>query len=60
MLLKLDPPRCRDHPQAPAFGVYEIGISFANVDITKEPIPVVPTIHQPDGRHPDQHQRPRS
>jgi succinate dehydrogenase / fumarate reductase flavoprotein subunit len=25
--------------------VYEIGINFANVDITKEPIPVVPTIH---------------
>ncbi len=25
--------------------VYEIGINFANVDITKEPIPVIPTIH---------------
>jgi len=25
--------------------VYEIGVNFANVDITKEPIPVVPTIH---------------
>lgn len=25
--------------------VYEIGINFANVDVTKEPIPVVPTIH---------------
>jgi len=25
--------------------VYEIGHNFANVDITKEPIPVVPTIH---------------
>ncbi|GIX25851.1 MULTISPECIES: succinate dehydrogenase flavoprotein subunit [Caldimonas] len=25
--------------------VYEIGLNFANVDITKEPIPVVPTIH---------------
>lgn len=25
--------------------VYEIGKNFANVDITKEPIPVVPTIH---------------
>ncbi|MBX9816671.1 MAG: FAD-binding protein, partial [Burkholderiaceae bacterium] len=24
---------------------YEIGVNFANVDITKEPIPVVPTIH---------------
>ena len=25
--------------------VYEIGHNFANVDVTKEPIPVVPTIH---------------
>ena len=25
--------------------IYEIGHNFANVDITKEPIPVVPTIH---------------
>ncbi|MDI9336181.1 MAG: succinate dehydrogenase flavoprotein subunit [Gammaproteobacteria bacterium] len=25
--------------------VYEIGLNFANVDVTKEPIPVVPTIH---------------
>ena len=25
--------------------VYEIGINFANVDVTKEPIPVVPSIH---------------
>ena len=25
--------------------MYEIGVNFANVDITKEPIPVVPTIH---------------
>ena len=25
--------------------VFEIGLNFANVDITKEPIPVVPTIH---------------
>lgn len=25
--------------------VYEIGRKFANVDITKEPIPVIPTIH---------------
>ena len=25
--------------------VYEIGVNFANVDITKEAIPVVPTIH---------------
>jgi succinate dehydrogenase / fumarate reductase flavoprotein subunit len=25
--------------------VFEIGMNFANVDVTKEPIPVVPTIH---------------
>ncbi len=25
--------------------VYEIGLNFANVDVTREPIPVVPTIH---------------
>ena len=25
--------------------MYEIGVNFANVDITREPIPVVPTIH---------------
>jgi len=25
--------------------VFEIGHNFANVDITKEPIPVIPTIH---------------
>ncbi len=25
--------------------VHEIGLNFANVDVTKEPIPVVPTIH---------------
>jgi len=25
--------------------VHEIGINFANVDVTREPIPVVPTIH---------------
>jgi succinate dehydrogenase / fumarate reductase flavoprotein subunit len=25
--------------------VYEIGVNFANVDVTREPIPVVPTIH---------------
>ena len=31
------------HKRLPS--VYEIGINFANVDITKEPIPVVPTIH---------------
>ena len=31
------------HKRLPS--VFEIGINFANVDITKEPIPVVPTIH---------------
>ena len=31
------------HKRLPS--VYEIGINFANVDITREPIPVVPTIH---------------
>jgi succinate dehydrogenase / fumarate reductase, flavoprotein subunit len=31
------------HKRLPS--VYEIGVNFANVDITKEPIPVVPTIH---------------
>ncbi len=31
------------HKRLPS--VYEIGINFANVDCTKEPIPVVPTIH---------------
>jgi len=31
------------HKRLPS--VYEIGINFANVDITKEAIPVVPTIH---------------
>lgn len=31
------------HQRLPS--VYEIGMNFANVDITKEPIPVVPTIH---------------
>lgn len=31
------------HKRLPS--VYEIGINFANVDITKEDIPVVPTIH---------------
>jgi succinate dehydrogenase / fumarate reductase flavoprotein subunit len=31
------------HKRLPS--VYEIGINFANVDVTKEPIPVVPTIH---------------
>ena len=31
------------HKRLPS--VYEIGVNFANVDITKEMIPVVPTIH---------------
>ena len=31
------------HKRLPS--VFEIGINFANVDVTKEPIPVVPTIH---------------
>ena len=31
------------HKRLPS--VYEIGINFANTDVTKEPIPVVPTIH---------------
>jgi succinate dehydrogenase / fumarate reductase flavoprotein subunit len=31
------------HKRLPS--VYEIGINFANVDVTKHPIPVVPTIH---------------
>src|SRR4029079_10915281 len=31
------------HKRLPS--VYEIGVNFANVDITKEPIPVVPTIN---------------
>ena len=40
-----DAPGRRDHHEAPAQSVFEIGHNFANVDITKEPIPVVPTIH---------------
>jgi succinate dehydrogenase / fumarate reductase, flavoprotein subunit len=31
------------HKRLPS--VYEIGLNFANVDVTREPIPVVPTIH---------------
>ncbi len=31
------------HKRLPS--VYEIGLNFANVDITRDPIPVVPTIH---------------
>ena len=37
------PGRDTIHKRLPS--VYEIGVNFANVDITKEPIPVVPTIH---------------
>ena len=31
------------HKRLPS--VFEIGVNFANVDVTREPIPVVPTIH---------------
>jgi succinate dehydrogenase / fumarate reductase, flavoprotein subunit len=31
------------HKRLPS--VYEIGVNFANVDVTRHPIPVVPTIH---------------
>ena len=44
ILLKLDHLGAETiHKRLPS--VYEIGVNFANVDITKEPIPVVPTIH---------------
>ena len=44
VLLKLDHLGSETiHKRLPS--VYEIGINFANVDITREPIPVVPTIH---------------
>jgi succinate dehydrogenase / fumarate reductase flavoprotein subunit len=44
ILLKLDHLGAETiHKRLPS--VYEIGHNFANVDITKEPIPVVPTIH---------------
>ncbi len=44
VLLKLDHLGSETiHKRLPS--VYEIGVNFANVDITKEPIPVVPTIH---------------
>jgi succinate dehydrogenase/fumarate reductase flavoprotein subunit len=44
MLLKLDHLGADTiHKRLPS--VYEIGVNFANVDITREPIPVVPTIH---------------
>jgi succinate dehydrogenase / fumarate reductase flavoprotein subunit len=39
-----DAPGRRHHHEALP-SVFEIGHNFANVDITKEPIPVVPTIH---------------
>ena len=44
VLLKLDHLGAETiHKRLPS--VYEIGINFANVDITRDPIPVVPTIH---------------
>ncbi|MEP6791497.1 MAG: FAD-binding protein, partial [Ramlibacter sp.] len=44
VLLKLDHLGAETiHKRLPS--VYEIGMNFANVDITREPIPVVPTIH---------------
>ncbi len=44
VLLKLDHLGAETiHKRLPS--VFEIGRNFANVDITKEPIPVVPTIH---------------
>jgi succinate dehydrogenase / fumarate reductase flavoprotein subunit len=42
--MKLDHIGAEDiHKRLPS--VYEIGVNFANVDVTREPIPVVPTIH---------------
>jgi len=44
ILLKLDHLGAETiHKRLPS--VYEIGVNFANVDITREPIPVVPTNH---------------
>jgi succinate dehydrogenase / fumarate reductase flavoprotein subunit len=44
VLLKLDHLGAETiHKRLPS--VYEIGVNFANVDVTKEAIPVVPTIH---------------
>ncbi|MCW5221034.1 succinate dehydrogenase flavoprotein subunit [Verminephrobacter aporrectodeae] len=44
VLLKLDHLGAKEiHKRLPS--VYEIGVNFANVDVTREPIPVVPTIH---------------
>ncbi|MDP3760334.1 MAG: succinate dehydrogenase flavoprotein subunit [Ramlibacter sp.] len=44
VLLKLDHLGSETiHKRLPS--VFEIGVNFANVDITREPIPVVPTIH---------------
>jgi succinate dehydrogenase / fumarate reductase, flavoprotein subunit len=44
VLLKLDHLGAETiHKRLPS--IYEIGINFANVDVTREPIPVVPTLH---------------
>ncbi|MDR0274572.1 MAG: succinate dehydrogenase flavoprotein subunit [Burkholderiaceae bacterium] len=44
VLLKLDHLGAETiHKRLPS--VHEIGVNFANVDVTREPIPVVPTIH---------------
>ena len=57
VLLKLDHLGAETiHKRLPS--VYEIGVNFANVDITKEPIPGGADHPLPDGRHPDQHPRP--
>ncbi|MBU2289190.1 MAG: FAD-binding protein, partial [Gammaproteobacteria bacterium] len=51
VLLKLDHLGAETiHKRLPS--VFEIGVNFANVDITKEPIPVVPTIHYQMGSIP--------
>jgi succinate dehydrogenase / fumarate reductase flavoprotein subunit len=38
--------------------IHEIALKFANVDCTREPIPVVPTIHYQMGGVPTNHPRP--
>ena len=44
VLLKLDHLGAETiHKRLPS--IYEIGLNFANVDVTREPIPVVPTLH---------------